>query len=408
MGSTVEALHKAVEAVAAVDLETLTDAQLDTELVALVRLRHRLDAELARRAARWDTCGVWRSDGSRAPWARLSRTAGLSGGSAKQLVRRGRAVAQMPAATRAWAGGEIGTDHVDVLAGAAGGGRAELFARDEALLVSQCAELTFCQAVKAMRYWCQRADAELDRDGPPPAKPGTLRLHTWSDGSVTGDFNLDPIGGATVVEALRRIERDLYRQDQRHRVIRTKTERMAAALVEMAIRASTVSAGGRRPEPLVCVLAGEAAIEHVCELAAGTVIQPGLIVPHLARSQVQTFIFDGADHVIAASKQRTFRGMLRRAIQVRDRHCQHPSGCDAPITQCDVDHRVQHHEGGVTAEANGHLECEPHNRKSDLHGRQPADAIQAARERRQLEHHARTRLAALIADHAQRPPPHAA
>jgi hypothetical protein len=62
----------------------------------------------------------------------------------------------------------------------------------------------------------------------------------------------------------------------------------------------------------------------------------------------------------------------------------------------------------VTAEANGELECEPHNRKSDLHGRQPADAITAAQQRRELEHLARTRLDTLITDQAGRPPPHAA
>ena len=159
---------------------------------------------------------------------------------------------------------------------------------------------------------------------------------------------------------------------------------------------------------MICILAGEATVERVCELASGVVIHPGLIVPHLDRSQVQTFIFDGADRVIAASPQRTFRGMLRRAVQVRDRHCQHPSGCDEPITHCDVDHRVAYTDGGITAEANGHLECESHNRKSDLHGRQPADAIEAARQRRELDHLARQRLAALTTDHLNRPPPHAA
>ena len=51
---------------------------------------HRLDAELARRAARWDRSGVWRSDGSRAPWARLSRTTSLSPGAARQILRHGR------------------------------------------------------------------------------------------------------------------------------------------------------------------------------------------------------------------------------------------------------------------------------------------------------------------------------
>ena len=237
MGSTVEALREAVDAVAAVDLDTLTDSEQDAELVALVRAKHRLDAELARRAARWDRSGVWRTDGSRAPWARLSRTTGLSPGAAKQILRHGRDVAAMPVTARAWAGGDIGADHVDLLTGAASGGRDDLFARDETMLVTQCDELTFGQVVKTVRYWCLRADAELDRDGTPPPKPSTLRLHTGFDGTVSGDFHLDPIGGATVTEALRRIERDLYRQDQRDGVIRTTAERMAAALVEMAVRA---------------------------------------------------------------------------------------------------------------------------------------------------------------------------
>ena len=168
----------------------------------------------------------------------------------------------MPATAEAFAAGRIGTDHVDLLARAAGEGRHELFVRDEEMLVAQCVELTFGQVVKAIQYWCQRADAELDHDGTPPPKPGSLRLHTGFDGIVTGDFTLDPIGGATVSEALRRIERDLYRHDQRDGVIRTMSERMAAALVEMAVRCHTVPAGGRRPEPLICILAGEATVER--------------------------------------------------------------------------------------------------------------------------------------------------
>ena len=152
----------------------------------------------------------------------------------------------MPVTAQAWAAGEIGSDHVELLADAparSGG----LFARDEAMLVGQCTELTWGQAVKAVRYWTLRADAELDRDGTPPPPPGSLRLSTTFDGTVSGEFTLDPIGGATVSEALRRIERDLYRADQRDGVTRTMGERMAAALVEMAVRCQTVppTGGGR-------------------------------------------------------------------------------------------------------------------------------------------------------------------
>ena len=54
--------------------------------------------------------------------------------------------------------------------------------------------------------------------------------------------------------------------------------------------------------------------------------------------------------------------MLRRAIQVRDRHCQHPSGCDEPINRCDVNHRIPHSHHGPTVLWNGDLECHYHNR----------------------------------------------
>jgi hypothetical protein len=408
MSAVAEALAAAIDDLAAIDLDTLTDDELDADLVALVRQRHRLDAEIARRAARWEQRDVWRSDGSRAPWARLSRTAAVAPGGAKQILRRGRAVSAMPVTGEAWRCGDIGSDHVDLLAAAAGSGRADLFARDEAVLVTHCETLIFTDVVKASAYWRHRADAERGGDGPAPQPPSSLRLHHGFDGAVSGEFELDPVGGVTVTEALRRIERDLYRADQRDGLARTITERMAAALVEMAVRAHAAPADGRRPEPLVMILAGETSFDDVCELATGVVISPDLIVPHLACADIQTFIFDGADCVLAASPQRSFRGLLRRAIQVRDRHCQHPSGCDVPITGCDVDHREPHDAGGRTEEANGELQCEAHNRHADLHHRRPSDIIAAARERRHLEHLARARLERLLTERVERPPPQAA
>ncbi len=389
-------LGAAITALADTDVDTLTDDDLDAELVDLLRVRHRLDAEIARRAAPWDRRAVWRSDGSRAPWARLARTAALSPATAKATLRRARAVGSMPVTVEAWTAAEIGTDHVDLLTTTAGSGRGELFERDEAVLVTHCEALTWGDTIKSTRYWRQHADTELGRDDtPPPA--GGVRFTTGFDGCVVGDIELDPIGGATVVEALRCIERELYRRDKRDGIVRTKAERMAAALVEMAIRAHTAPTDGKRPEPLLVVLAGEETLDRICELATGTVIAPNLVVPHLTHSQIQTFVFDGADRVLSHSPQRSFRGALRRAIQVRDRHCQHPSGCDAPIVDCDIDHRHPHAAGGRTEEANGELQCECHNRHSDLHHRCPADIIAAARERRHQDDLIRARVDALIA-----------
>src|SRR4051794_20937522 len=102
--AVVDTISEALNAAADVDLEALSDRDLDGELVALLRLRHRLDAEIARRAARWDARTVWIGDGSKSPAARLSRDTGVSVAAAKATLRRGRAVTNMPRAHVAWAG----------------------------------------------------------------------------------------------------------------------------------------------------------------------------------------------------------------------------------------------------------------------------------------------------------------
>ncbi|MFV0309114.1 MAG: DUF222 domain-containing protein [Desertimonas sp.] len=385
MEATVDRVEMGIDALAGVDLDGLTDGELDSELVGLMRLRHRLDAEIARRVQRWDARTVWLSDGSRSPAARLSRDGLVSRPAADRLVSTCRAVTAMPRAAEAWAAGDIGSDHVDLLRRAAGGGRGDLFARDESLLVEHCATLRFAQATKAVRYWCQRADAELGADGTPPPPEVYARTAVSFQGSVSGEFLLDSIGGATFTACLERIERELYRQDQRDGVERTTTQRMAAAMVEMAVRAAAAPPDARRPEPLVMVLAGEASVEDICEMANGVVIDPHLVVPFLGRADIQTIIFDGAGQPISTSPQRTFRGALRRAIQVRDRHCQHPSGCDAPISECDIDHIIPDAAGGLTELTNGRLECEPHNRRADLHDKAPPSLLDDARHRREDE-----------------------
>jgi hypothetical protein len=105
----------------------------------------------------------------------------------------------------------------------------------------------------------------------------------------------------------------------------------------------------------------------MCELATGQVITPGTLIPWLGTADVETILFDGASTVISVSHKRRFTGALRRAIQVRDRHCQHPAGCDEPVDRCDVDHVVPVAQNGPTSQFCGRLECFPHNRTATKH-----------------------------------------
>ncbi len=136
----------------------------------------------------------------------------------------------------------------------------------------------------------------------------------------------------------------------------------------MAQRSATSPAGGRPPRPLFTVLVGDTAFTELCELANGTIITPRQLVPWLGAAELETILFDGPSTVVSVS-QRAHASPARsgRAVEVRDRHCQHPAGCDIPANRCDVDHIVPHSSGGQTSQFNGRLECPPHNRHHDLH-----------------------------------------
>jgi hypothetical protein len=288
--------------------------------------------------------------------------------SANVELRRARKLATMPHTAAAVLAGSLSLDHVDVLGRANQPWRGAVFADHEQALVDECAKLRFSQAVNAVEYWCQRADATAAEEAAERCRHGAY-LHASStlDNVVVLDGVLDPIGGAMVTGELKRLERALYLADQRDGVVRTPSQRRAAALVEMATRSATAPADGRRPRPLFTVLMGDVSFGRTCELASGTVITPGQLVPYLADAELETILFDGPSTVVSVSHRRTFSGALRRAIQVRDRHCQHPSECDVPADDCDVDHIVPWPDGGQTSQFNGRLECPTHNRKADRH-----------------------------------------
>ena len=88
---------------------------------------------------------------------------------------------------------------------------------------------------------------------------------------------------------------------------------------------------------------------------------------HIDTAVMQAFLFDGPTTIIAVSQQRTFRGALRKAIQVRDRRCQHRSVCPSPAVDGDVDHRQPAARGGPTSQWNARMQCWSHNRDPDLH-----------------------------------------
>ena len=368
MSKGIDELAAAIGSLQAVDTNDLTDHELHEFVIAIQRQRHRLAAVAASAISAWDQRMVWADNGARSAGTRLANETSTSTSSAGSEIRRARQLRTMPDTASALAAGELSPDHVDLLAKANQPWRNADFAEHEATLVAQCRVLRFADARKMLDYWCARADAAAAEERAERQRNAAhLHVSPTLDGTVVVNGVLDPIAGSIVGDELTRLERELYLADQRDGATRTASQRRAAALVEMATRSATAPADGRRPRPLFTALVGDDTMSQLCELSNGTVVTPGSVFQYAGDADLETVLFDGPSTVISVSHRRTFTGRLRRAVQVRDRHCQHKSGCDVPADQCDIDHIVPHAANGPTSQFNGKAECHPHNRNPDRH-----------------------------------------
>jgi hypothetical protein len=249
-------------------------------------------------------------------------------------------------------------------------------------LVELCRTPFYAVAARGVAYWKQSADLDAaNHDATTLRDFRHLSASVTFNGVVAIDGVLDPLGGATLTTELDRISTQLRLQDQRDGVQRSVTQRRADALVEMAMRSATAPADGLRPRPLLSVTIGIDPFTHLCQTAAGTVIAPDLLIPYLPDADIERIVYDPPARRFEASRKRRFSGAMRRLIEIRDGHCQHPSGCDEPASNCDIDHIIPHSAGGITCLCQGDSGCLYHNRThkpatdktTRHHGRPPTD-----------------------------------
>jgi hypothetical protein len=366
MATGLALLEAAVEQLGALELDTLDSAELHETIRRLHTVSTRLEAQVVRVVQRWDATSAWADNGSKAPGARLARETGVPKQDAQRLVRRGRALRSMPLTDAAYTAGELNGAHVDLVASCDRVWVNAGFAESEETLVGFCRTNVFGEASEAIRYWQMYADRDVDNPDPDKAAKdvdrNTLSATESFQGRTFIDGNLDAIGGAIFRGELDRLSEQLRLQDVRDGVERTATQRRAAALVEMAVRSATMPAGGQRPKPLFTVTMGIDHFAWMCQTAAGTIIEPELVMPYLSQAEIERILYDPPNRKLEASYRMKFTGALRKIIGLRDRYCQHPSGCDEPAAKCDVDHIDPRACGGVTCLCNGQLLCTYHNR----------------------------------------------
>src|SRR3954451_10189540 len=367
-----EGLDAAIDALHAIDLDALSDEDLNEVVLGLQERCSRLAAAQARLLARWDARMVWAGDGSKAAGARLARDTETGKRTAYGLLRRARQLTSMPVVADAFAAGDLNADQVDLLVRVNLPRRRELFARDEQLLVRECRAQEDEPAVRRLLgVWAQAADdavgfnpVERERDS------RSFRCVRTLDGTIDLTGTLDRVEGTVVTDEHARIEQDMFLADwteardrygkdcRADKLGRTPAQRRADALVEVGRRAAPPPTRARRTRPLVSVLVGYETFKgHLCELADGTPLSREHLLPLLAEADIERIVFDAPSRVIEVGKrERFFTGALRHAIEIRDRHCQFP-GCDVPAEHCQIDHKIPYSDGGETAEENGRAYC---------------------------------------------------
>ena len=363
VGGPLATLTAAIDELAGVDLDSVGDAELHDAVVGLGALSTRLEAQWCRLIRSWDNRQIWADNGSKAAGARLARETHRRP-RRRPAGHRARDLVKMPHTDAAYQAGEIYGPHVDLVAACDRQWRnAALHRRPRELLVNLCRTPFFAVAARGIDYWKQCADFDAaDRDADTVRAGRHLSASVTFNGAVAIDGVLDPLGGEVFKTELDRLCQQLRLEDLRDGVERTTTQRRADALVEMAMRSATAPVDGLRPRPLLSVTIGIDPFNHLCQTAAGTVIAPGLLVPYLSDADIERIVYDPPARRFEASRKRSFSGAMRRIIEIRDGHCQHPSGCDEPAARCDVDHIVPHSHGGITCLCQGELECLYHNR----------------------------------------------
>ena len=320
----------------------------------LTQIRHDIDElelEFARLAAEFDKTAWWDDEGfnTAGDWIRFN--CHMNSHAVVSAFAVGATEREMPATMQALRSGEIGFAHVATMARTAcdvGG------AFDENKLLPLAVENSPGKFFHKCVHYRHAVDAEgYNRDQEQLAEERGLRLNTAQDGCLLISGLLDPVGGAVVRAALEPLARPSGAHDDR-----TIEKRNADALVELAsggkpasvqVTTTLETLQGLRGAP-----AGE--MERSAPVSSAT-------TQRLACDATVTRVLLSQDSMVidVGRSKRVVDGALRKALMVRDKHCQWPN-CERPASWCDGHHLLHWIHGGETSLENCMLLCKRHHR----------------------------------------------
>jgi hypothetical protein len=342
-------------------LRTVDDASLGEPLIEIRAVIDRSEAVFADGVRRLDKSREYKADGALSVIDWLKWKCKLSGGAAAERVEIARQLEKLPKTEAAFANGDLGYQHVAIMARTAEHVGAATVRREESKLLEAAQTSDPGQFTSVAKNFEHRVDA----DGAlAEANRAYERRYLHLSGPVNGlvrlDGLLDAEGAATLRTALQPFMKPI-KDDAR-----SFGQRQHDALIELVRQ----GAGGRRdgagPRPQLIIRASLDTIAGLPGAPAGE-LEGGGTVP---AATVQRYACDSAVSRITGQAElehernhaaRSVPASTRRALEARDRHCVFP-GCDRPTHWCDGHHLVWWTRGGPTALPNLALLCRQHHR----------------------------------------------
>ncbi len=364
----------ALRALAAEDLKSSFGPAMIERTGSLVVARNRLDAEVARTVREGELTQAAEHDGkaSMASWLRGHHR--LSQRESTRLVHVGRTLERLPVLAAAAAAGAVSVEVVKVLAPVVSDvnlARAEAQGVDVAAIDALLTDVAMTRSHADLRQAVGHYLARLDPDGtePDPTEQRSLTFTKHTDGTVTIHGTLDAVGGEKVQTAVESIQQASRPAGD----TRNRAQQAGDALVQLADNAlasgSLPMLRGHKPHVGVLIdLDDLMDTSSGAGAGAGRTTFGGIISAAKARwlacdgNVTRIVIGPEGQPLDVGQSKRLFPPHLRRAIEVRDRHCVF-AGCDAPSYWCDVHHVIHWIDGGDTCLDNGALLCERHHTK---------------------------------------------
>lgn len=359
-------LGSVIDQLAAVDLALLPDVELTDELLTLRSQIDQLEAQWTRRVGAAHRRGTYDADGAVSMGAWLQQRCRLAPGAARDRVNAAHRLDELPETVAAFAAGEIGWAHVQVIAGVATDDRRGQVIACESILVDAARQVDPRTLRRVVAHLRAAVDPEAARDaGHVAHERRRLTVAPTFDGAVHVEGLLDAEGGATVIAALEPLMAPTGIEDGRSR-----PQRCADALVDLA-RARLADdtlpdvAGDRPHLSVVTPYATLRGDLHAAaaELDTGDPICHESLRRLACDCTLTRVITDGASQILdVGHTTRTIPRAVRRALRIRDRGCVFP-GCSRPFSWTDAHHVIHWADDGPTALHNLVSLCRRHHRR---------------------------------------------